>query len=44
MSLTQETQEILAKIITQQCISIKETQLQKLVLAKEPNFLALNVF
>lgn len=44
MALTRNTQEIVAKIITQQCHSIRETEFQKEVLAKEKNFVALNIF
>jgi hypothetical protein len=44
MSLTRETQELVARIITQQISSIRETEYQKEVLAKESKFLALNIF
>lgn len=44
MSLTLRTQEMVARIITQQCMSIRETEFQKLVLSQENRFLVVNAF
>lgn len=44
MALTRKTQEIVAEIITQQCSFIRECEVQKEVLAKEPEFLLLSIF
>ncbi len=44
MALTIQTQELVAQIIAQQCYFIRECEVQKEVLAKEPQFLLLNVF
>ena len=44
MALTYETQNLLAQIITQQAMQIRETEIQKEVLAQDRHFVALNAF
>ncbi len=44
MALTYETQELVARIVTQQAMQIRETEVQKEVLAQDPQFVALNAF
>ena len=44
MSLSQQTQELVATIITEQCYSLRENEFQKQTLAKEDTFLLLNIF
>lgn len=44
MSLTRKTQELVAKIITTQALSLRESEFQKQVLTRESQFLMLNIF
>lgn len=44
MALTLKTQQLVARIITTQALSIRETEVQKEVLAQDPAFVALNAF